>query len=112
MKFAIPIAQGQLCLHFGHCEQFAIVDTDESNKTIEKTELVTPPPHQPGLLPKWLGERQVKIVIAGGMGGRAIELFNSQGIQVLTGATPDAPEKLVESYLNNSIETGPNGCDH
>ena len=111
MKFAIPIAQGQLCLHFGHCEEFAIIEIDE-NREIESKEMVTPPPHQPGLLPRWLGEHNVNVVIAGGMGSRAIQLFNAQGIEVLTGATPLPPEDLVESYLANTIQTGPNACDH
>lgn len=30
MKIAIPMAGGQLCMHFGHCEQFALVDVDET----------------------------------------------------------------------------------
>lgn len=111
MKFAIPIAQGQLCMHFGHCEQFAIVNIDENNK-ITGTEMLTPPPHEPGLLPRWLGEKEVNIVIAGGMGARAVDLFLSQGIKVITGAQPASPAAIVESYLANNLETGANACDH
>ena len=44
---AIPIANGQLCAHFGHCEKFWIFTTE--NGEIKSDELITPPPHEPGL---------------------------------------------------------------
>jgi predicted Fe-Mo cluster-binding NifX family protein len=53
-RIAIPLEGGILCSHFGHCEQFAIVDADD--KTITAETLITPPPHEPGLLPGWLAE--------------------------------------------------------
>ena len=46
MKIAIPTAQGKLCAHFGHCEQFAIVTAE--NGQIQGTEFLAPPPHEPG----------------------------------------------------------------
>ncbi len=73
MKFAIPLARGVLCNHFGHSEEFAIIETE--NGQIKDKELHTPPPHEPGVLPRWLGELGVKVVIAGGMGRRALDLF-------------------------------------
>jgi Mrp family chromosome partitioning ATPase len=57
MRFAIPMAAGQLCLHFGHCEQFALIDVNEETKVITNQTMVTPPPHEPGLLPRWLHEQ-------------------------------------------------------
>ncbi|HOB72593.1 MAG TPA: NifB/NifX family molybdenum-iron cluster-binding protein, partial [bacterium] len=75
MKVAIPLVNGMLCMHFGHCTQFAIIDVDDKEKKIVKREDVTPPPHEPGLLPKWLGEKNVNVIIAGGMGSRAQTLF-------------------------------------
>ena len=93
MKIAVPVANGKLCQHFGHCEQFALVQT--ADKEIKATEMVTPPPHEPGLLPRWLGEKEVNLVIAGGMGVRAQELFNAAGVEVITGAPAIAPEEVV-----------------
>ncbi|MEW6443788.1 MAG: NifB/NifX family molybdenum-iron cluster-binding protein [bacterium] len=110
MKFAIPLADGVLCMHFGHCQQFALLAVD-GNKVVGK-ELVTPPPHEPGVLPQWLHGLGVKIVIAGGMGQRAVQFFNEYGIQVVTGAPALTPDRLVEQYLEQSLETGPNVCDH
>lgn len=109
--FAIPTAQGQLCMHFGHCEQFALVTVKGDNE-IGQTEMVTPPPHEPGLLPRWLAEKGATAIIAGGMGQRAQMLFNQAGITVVTGAPAAAPEELVKAYLENNLECGDNACDH
>ena len=110
MKFAIPLAQGVLCAHFGHSEQFAIVDTQDGE--IKGKELLTPPPHEPGVLPRWLQELGVKVVIAGGMGRRAQDLFNQNGIEVVVGAPSDEPESLIQNYLIGALATGENLCDH
>ena len=113
MKIAIPTANGQLCMHFGHCEQFAFVTVDPENKTVTGTELLTPPPHEPGVLPKWVAENGAKLVIAGGMGQRAQQLFNANGVEVLVGAAPtDSPENLAAAWLDGSLQTGLNVCDH
>ena len=110
LKIAIPMAEGLLCNHFGHCEQFALIDLQGQN-IIQKT-MVTPPPHEPGLLPRWLGEKGVNLIIAGGMGQRAVSLFNEQGIKVLTGAPQLALEELIAHYVNQTLITGDNVCDH
>ncbi|HNX59737.1 MAG TPA: iron-sulfur cluster carrier protein MrpORP, partial [Spirochaetota bacterium] len=75
MKVAIPTANGRLNSHFGHCDNLIIFEVDEKSKTILSKSDLTPPPHEPGLLPRWLGERGINLVIAGGMGGRAQSLF-------------------------------------
>jgi Mrp family chromosome partitioning ATPase/predicted Fe-Mo cluster-binding NifX family protein len=112
MKIAIPTAGGQLCMHFGHCEQFALLMVDTNTKRITSTESVTPPPHEPGLLPKWLAEKNVNLIIAGGMGQRAQQLFSQNKIEVISGAPAESPENLVMAYLNNTLQTGVNTCDH
>ncbi len=109
-KVAVPLANGVLCNHFGHCEQFAIVPV--ANGQIGDAELHTPPPHEPGLLPRWLGELGVNLIIAGGMGQRALGLFTEQGIRVITGAPNKEPVVLLQNYLAGSLSTGPNVCDH
>ena len=112
IKFAIPTANGVLCMHFGHCEQFTLLTADKDEKVIGTIEHVNPPMHEPGVLPKWLSGLGVKVVIAGGMGMRAQEIFVQNGIEVCTGATADKPENLVIGYLNGTLATGPNVCDH
>lgn len=111
MKFAIPTVEGNLCMHFGHCQSFAFVEVSEKNEIIN-VEYVTPPPHEPGVLPKWLGEKKVNVIIAGGMGKRAQDLFSNQGIKVVVGAPQDTPEVTVTDYLSGSLQEGVNSCDH
>ena len=110
IRFAVPVAGGKLCAHFGHCEQFAIIDTEKGK--ITDTSFHTPPPHEPGVLPSWLRQQGSDIIIAGGMGARAQTLFNENGIKVVTGAPLDTPEALVGRYLSGSLEIGDNLCDH
>ena len=110
MKVAVPLAGGLLCNHFGHCEQFAVIQVTAGR--MGEAELHTPPPHEPGVLPAWLGGLGVNLIIAGGMGQRAISLFTQQGIKVIVGAPNLAPEALVSSYLAGSLVSGGNVCDH
>lgn len=112
MRIAIPTVGGQLAAHFGRCEQFALFDVDSEAAKITSEEAVDAPPHEPGLLPRWLSERGVNIVIAGGMGGRAQGLFAGEGIEVALGVGVTEPQALVQDYLSGQLSTGRNVCDH
>lgn len=112
MRIAIPLVNGKLSMHFGHCEHFALVDVDTAEKKIVRREDIEAPPHQPGLLPPWLAERDTAMIIASGMGQRAQGLFAEQGIQVVVGAPAETPERLVSDYLAGTLQVGENICDH
>lgn len=112
MRIAIPLADGKLGMHFGHCQHFALIDVDTTDQKISRREDVEAPPHQPGLLPPWLSERGVTVIIAGGMGQRAHGLFAEHGVQVIIGAPAETPEKLVSDYLSGTLIVGDNICDH
>lgn len=99
-------------MHFGHCEHFALIDVDASERRIVGRQDIEAPPHQPGLLPPWLAEKGVNLIIAGGMGQRAHGLFAEQGVQVIVGAPAETPEILVAGYLGGNLVTGENACDH
>jgi ATP-binding protein involved in chromosome partitioning len=112
MRYAVPVSGGVVSQHFGHCEQFALIDVDEDKKEIVNKELVPSPGHQPGMLPEWLSEQGVSFVIASGMGSRAQSLFQENRIGVIIGAMESDPEKAVLSHLDNKLITGDNICDH
>ncbi len=112
MRIAIPLTNGKLSVHFGHCEHFAIIDVDEATKEIKGKTLVDPPRHEPGVLPKWLAGMQTNLIIAGGMGKRAQELFRENQIEVLVGAADETPENIVQAYMDNTLQVGDNICDH
>jgi len=110
MKFAIPLAEGKLTAHFGHCQEFALVEVEDNQ--IKNKETLVPPPHEPGVLPKWLHDLGTDVIIAGGMGARALDLFAQNSIKVIVGAAALTPEELVKQYLDNTLQTGSNVCDH
>ena len=112
MRIAIPVAGGVLAAHFGHCEQFALIDVDQVTGKIVGEQLLEAPPHQPGLLPGWLAEHGAKVVIAGGMGQRAQAIFGANGITVVIGASSQSPQRIVSDYLKGVLQTGDNICDH
>ena len=108
--FAIPTIGKQLCAHFGHCEKFAIVETNDHQ--VVNIKYIDPPVHQPGTYPKFLAGQGVSTIISGGMGIKAQQLFTQNDIEVFLGINADSPEKLVELYLNDHLESGQNLCDH
>ncbi|MGD2109302.1 MAG: NifB/NifX family molybdenum-iron cluster-binding protein [Phycisphaerae bacterium] len=112
MKIAIPVADGCLCAHFGHCEAFAIVETDHQHREIAGESVHKAPPHEPGLLPRWLHGLGADVIIAGGMGQRAQQLFEQSGITVVVGAPADTPVRLAAAYMAGTLQAGENLCDH
>ena len=112
MKIAVPVANGMLCMHFGHAPEFAVVTVDDTTRIITSSETLVAPAHEPGLLPKWLEDKGVNAIISGGMGSRAQALFSERGITVLTGAAVGNPEDVVREYLAGTLKCGANVCDH
>ena len=110
-KIAIPVDySGILDSHFGHCK-FFFISTEENGKIIAE-EKIMPPPHEPGLLPKWLAEKGVTDIIAGGMGQMAIRLFNERGVNGFVGAPQLTSKELVEGYLSGTLSLTANYCNH
>ncbi len=102
------MAGGKLSLHFGHCEQFVVVDIDGGK--IIKEALYNPPEHQPGTYPRFLAGKGVNDVVVGGIGQKAIDIFNQNNIRVHTGAQEKSVNDLVDDYINDRLVTGMNNC--
>ena len=111
MRIAIPSANGLLCAHFGHCEEFKILDVNDAG-TVTSQRSEVPPPHEPGVLPEWLHNQGVTHVIAGGMGSRAQSLFANNNIAVIVGAPSKTPEEVASMYVTGTLVSGDNVCDH
>lgn len=109
-RIAIPIEDGLLCAHFGHCQAFAFVDV--KNDVITNIEIIDPPEHQPGTFPRFVASHGATDVIGGGMGPQAISLFNAVGINVFIGAPLDKPETLVSDFIKGNLQLSANYCDH
>ncbi len=112
MRYAVPVTNGKMAAHFGHCSHFAFFDVDEARSVIVKKEVLASPGHEPGLLPAWLAEEGVSAVIASGMGSRAQGIFGENRIQVITGTLEGDPEKAILDYIKGTLTSGDNLCDH
>lgn len=108
-RIAIPMAEGKLSLHFGHCEQFAVIDLEDG--VVVKESLVNPPEHVPGSYPNFLAQQGVQEVLVGGIGEKAIKIFNANNIKVHKGAQAKSMADLVDDYKNDRLITGMNNCD-
>jgi predicted Fe-Mo cluster-binding NifX family protein len=109
-KIAVPAEGNKLCSHFGHCQSFYIAEVEDGKIVNETT--VTPPAHEPGVFPKWVSEQGINTVIAGGMGEKAKDMLSTYKIDVHLGVPTKATRELVEDYLNDTLVTGKNNCDH
>ena len=107
MKIAVASEKGMVTQHFGHCESFNIFRVE--NKKIHENESIPNPGHRPGFLPGFLHGIGVHVIIAGGMGGAAIDLFNEKGMEVITGAEGSATD-VVNRYLDGSLKSTGTVC--
>ena len=107
MKIAVACKGENIWPHFGHCENFNIYDVQDGKIEAEKS--IPNPGHRPGFLPNFLGDMGVNVIIAGGMGGGAVEIFNERNIEVIIGASGDA-KAAAEAYLRNELHSTGSVC--
>ncbi|WP_320128269.1 iron-sulfur cluster carrier protein MrpORP [uncultured Sphaerochaeta sp.] len=107
LKIAVASDQGNVSGHFGHCESFMLFDCE--NEKITHIDTVPNPGHKPGFLPVFLHEQGANVIISGGMGGGAVDIFNEKGIEVVVGAT-GAAKDVVEAYLAGKLKSTGSVC--
>jgi len=108
MKIAVASEKEMVTSHFGHCENFNIYEA-EGNKIV-KSSSIQNPGHKPGFLPNFLNDMGVNVIISGGMGQGAVEIFNDKNIEVITGAEGEA-KKAVEEYLKGNLKSTGSICN-
>lgn len=110
-KIAIPVDEnGVLTGHFGHSKLFILANVKDGK--IASSQKLVPPPHTSGAIPKWLIEQEVTDVISRGIGEKAQRILAHKNIQSFTGAPFSPWYTLVEKYLNNSLESNGEQCNH
>lgn len=107
MLIAIPKEGSMVCPHFGHCEQFALY-----NSATKQWNLLDNPGHVPGVLPGFLKQHGVQVVLAGGMGARAQELFAAEGIQVVVGVNGKLDDAVALFLDDKLVSTGEVCSEH
>lgn len=110
LKIAVPVVAGRLHGHFAESSHFALVEVDRQSRVIGGTQMLAPPPHEPGSIPRWLREQDVQVVIASGVGQRALDNLIHHGIEVWTGQPGTPVENLVAGYFDGLLSRKLNGC--
>ena len=109
MKIAVTYDNGEIFQHFGRTENFKIYEV-EDNKVIS-SEVIGSNGVGHGALAGVLADKDVKVLICGGIGGGAINALDQAGIEVCSGASGDT-DKAVEAYLNGTLENAGTTCHH
>jgi len=109
-KVAVPTANGLLSPHFGGSEYFSVFNI-EDNKIISE-EILPTPEHLTGSYPNFLAEQNITDIIVGGIGGKAIEIFNQHSINVYAGANVKLPKEVTEELLAGTLALTGNSCNH
>ena len=107
MKIAVAAMGNTVAGHFGHCENFIFFETEDG--VIKSENSVPNPGHRPGFLPNFLADNGAEVIIAGGMGGGAVDIFNERGVEVIVGATGDA-RTSVEAYVKGELVSTGSVC--
>lgn len=93
--------------HFGHCEKFVVFEIEDQK--ILRESLLTPPEHQPGLLPKFLYDRGIMTLIAANMGGMAVKIFEGLQMEVFYGLS-DNYQDIIKTYLEGTLVSSTTSC--
>lgn len=107
MKIAVASEGKNVTEHFGHCVNFMLY-TIEEGRIIDEESMLNPG-HRPGFLPIFLADRGVNVIISGGMGGGAVEIFNDRNVEVVVGAFGEA-RNVVESFLKGELKSTGSVC--
>ncbi|WP_129599719.1 NifB/NifX family molybdenum-iron cluster-binding protein [Anaerophilus nitritogenes] len=107
MKIAIAKEGNFVSGHFGHCEGFEVFDVE--NKEIKESKFIENPGHRPGFLPVFLAEKGVNVIIAGGMGATAQDLFKENKIEVIVGVEGTL-EDAINAYINGKLQSTGSVC--
>ena len=90
--------------HFGRCPYYVLVDLE--GQEVKQVNAVANPnygQHAPGTVPTFIQDQGADVMLAGGMGRRAIALFQQYGIQAATGAAGSVRHAL-EQYLGGELQ--------
>lgn len=107
MRVAISTDGESVSAHFGRCPSFTIADINDGK--VIGSEVIDNPGHHPGYLPRFLHEKGVDLIIAGGMGNNATQLFSQQNIETLVGVTGQVSE-VLDKLARGDLQGGESLC--
>jgi len=106
MRIALPTngdrgMDEEISPHFGRAVTYTIYDTE--TKEVEVVDNTSSHMGGTGVPPDLLHEKGVEILICGGIGRKAIDLFGSRGIKVYCGAI-DTVKDTIELFEAGILE--------
>ncbi len=108
MILALAMDKDQtIAQHFGHCSIFRLVTVEDGHQVAVYD--LPSPKHQPGLLPRVLKEHDVDVIVAGGMGGSAQNLFRQYGIETIVGVAGDT-RSVIEQFVKGQLHSTEEVC--
>jgi predicted Fe-Mo cluster-binding NifX family protein len=110
MKIALPSNGTEVDEHFGHCQGFTILSINEQNKIVSE-EVLTPPPGcgcKSNVVPQ-LARMGVSVMLAGNMGGGAVNILGNNGIQVVRGCSGNVREVAL-AWLAGRVDDSGSSC--
>jgi predicted Fe-Mo cluster-binding NifX family protein len=93
--------------HFGRCPSFTIVDIDDGR--VKSTKVLKNPGHRPGAIPKFLCDKGVDCIVAGGIGTRAKDFFDEAGIRAILGITGRIDD-VIRALVSGALKGGESLC--
>jgi predicted Fe-Mo cluster-binding NifX family protein len=108
MIVAIAKQGNEVAQHFGHCDGFELFRLE--NGLVGDFHFLENPGHRPGFLPTFLAENNVNVIISGGMGASAQEMFKRSNINVVVGAAGEILD-VINSYAKGELSSSDEICD-
>lgn len=108
MKVAISTDSGKVSGHFGRCPEFTLAEIEHGE--VKNKKEIENPGHRPGYIPQFLNEREIDLLVTGGIGRKAVSMFDNFGVEVITGLEGKNTEKVIEQITKGEIESGKNPC--
>jgi len=107
MKIAVPTENGMVSAHFGRCSEFTIAEITDNK--VGEINTVPNPGHEPGQIPLFLKNMNVSAILTGGMGRRAIMIFDDMGIEYYVGVTGNVND-VIKDFSEGKINSGESLC--
>jgi predicted Fe-Mo cluster-binding NifX family protein len=107
MKIAVPSYSGQVDEHFGHCQYFTVYTVNDNKEIIH--EETVPSPAGCGCksnIAEILAGMGVSVMLAGNMGGGAVNVLGSYGIDVIRGCSGNTKDVAIGWVNGNIIDNG------
>jgi predicted Fe-Mo cluster-binding NifX family protein len=110
MKIALPSAENQIDSHFGHCAYYTVFTVNDSKEIVGEETVASPQGCGcKSNIAQTLSAMGVNLMLAGNIGGGAINVLNNSGIEVVRGCSGDV-HTVVNAWLSGTLTDSGETC--